>query len=61
MSGLSGPETKGRRATLVPLGMGHYYETYEKRDGTWLFTSRRLKYLFTERSPGTIFPPKGPS
>jgi SnoaL-like domain len=43
------------------LGMGHYYETYEKRDGTWLFTSRRLKYLFTQRSPGAIFPPKAPS
>jgi hypothetical protein len=41
--------------------MGHYYETYEKRDGTWLFTSRRLKYLFTQRSPGAIFPPKAPS
>jgi hypothetical protein len=43
------------------LGMGHYYETYEKRNGTWLFTSRRLKYLFTQRSPGAIFPPEAPS
>ena len=24
-------------------GLGFYHETYEKRDGTWLFTSRRLK------------------
>lgn len=36
---------------------GHYYETYEKRDGHWLFTSRRLKYYHTWRSPGAIFPP----
>lgn len=36
---------------------GHYFETYEKRDGRWLFTSRRLKYYHTWRSPGAIFPP----
>ncbi|HEX7856852.1 MAG TPA: nuclear transport factor 2 family protein [Sphingobium sp.] len=36
---------------------GHYYETYEKRNGHWLFTSRRLKYYHTWRSPGAIFPP----
>lgn len=36
---------------------GHYHETYEKRDGRWLFTSRRLKYYHTRRSPGAIFPP----
>lgn len=36
---------------------GHYHETYEKRDGQWLFTSRRLKYYHTRRSPGAIFPP----
>lgn len=24
-------------------GFGFYHETYEKRDGTWLFTSRQLK------------------
>jgi hypothetical protein len=23
---------------------GQYFETYEKGDGRWLFTSRRLKY-----------------
>ncbi|MDO6414545.1 nuclear transport factor 2 family protein [Sphingomonas sp. BIUV-7] len=39
------------------LAFGHYYETYERRDGTWLFTSRRLRYLHTVRSPGAIFPP----
>ena len=39
------------------LGFGHYYETYEKRHGAWLFTSRRLKYIHTITSPGGIFPP----
>jgi hypothetical protein len=42
------------------LGMGHYFETYERRNGAWLFTSRRLKYLFTQRSVGAIFPPPAP-
>lgn len=37
---------------------GHYFESYEKRDGRWLFTSRRLDYYHTCRSPGAIFPPK---
>lgn len=37
---------------------GHYFETYEKRDGRWLFTSRRLDYYHTRRSPGAVFPPK---
>jgi hypothetical protein len=37
---------------------GHYFETYEKRDAGWRFTSRRLKYYHTRRSPGAIFPPK---
>lgn len=39
-------------------GYGHYFETYEKRDGVWLFTSRSLKYTHTRSSPGAIFPPK---
>ncbi len=26
-------------------GFGFYHETYEKRDGQWLFTSRRLKRI----------------
>jgi len=43
------------------LGVGHYFETYRKLDGNWLFTSRRLKYLFTKRSPGAIFPPPAPT
>jgi hypothetical protein len=37
---------------------GHYFESYEKREGRWLFTSRALKYYFTRKSPGAIFPPK---
>jgi hypothetical protein len=37
---------------------GHYHESCEVRDGHWLFTSRRLQYFFTRRSPGAIFPPK---
>jgi hypothetical protein len=38
------------------LAFGHYFETYEKRDGKWVFTSRRLKYLHTRGSPGYVFP-----
>ena len=37
---------------------GHYFETYAKRDGRWVFTSRSLKYYHTRKSPGAIFPPK---
>ncbi len=37
---------------------GHYFETCEKRDGRWLYTSRALKYYYTRRSPGAVFPPK---
>jgi hypothetical protein len=37
---------------------GHYFESYEKRDGRWLFTWRKLTYYFTRKSPGAIFPPK---
>jgi hypothetical protein len=41
------------------VAFGHYFETYEKRDDRWLFTSRHLKYLFTKMSPGAVFPPPG--
>jgi SnoaL-like domain len=37
---------------------GHYFETYEQRDGVWLFTSRELKYYHTMSSAGADFPPK---
>lgn len=40
------------------LAFGHYFETYEKRAGEWLFTSRLLKYLHTASSPGADFPPR---
>lgn len=37
---------------------GHYFESYERRGDRWLFTSRSLKYYFTRKSLGAIFPPK---
>ena len=37
---------------------GHYFETYEKRCGTWLFTRRLLTYYHTRKSPGAVFPPQ---
>lgn len=37
---------------------GHYHEIYEKRDGRWVFTWRKLTYYHTRKSPGAIFPPK---
>lgn len=40
------------------VAFGHYFETYQKRDGRWLFTSRRLKYFHTMSSPGADFPPR---
>ena len=40
------------------VAFGHYFETYERRDGRWLFTSRRLKYYHSMSSPGAEFPPK---
>ncbi|WP_162527116.1 nuclear transport factor 2 family protein [Sphingomonas solaris] len=42
------------------VGFGHYFETYEKREGRWVFTSRRLTYIHTRQSPGAIFPPPPP-
>jgi hypothetical protein len=33
-------------------GWGHYHDTYGKRDGQWLFTSRRLTRVRVEWSPG---------
>jgi hypothetical protein len=40
------------------LAFGHYFETYERRGGAWLFTSREVKYYHTLSSPGATFPPK---
>jgi hypothetical protein len=33
-------------------GFGFYYETYEKRDGQWVFTTRQLKRQKVLSSPG---------
>lgn len=36
-------------------GYGFYHETYAKRDGRWVFTSRRLKRTMVHSSPGAAF------
>lgn len=36
---------------LITHGFGFYHETYEKRDGKWLFTSRRLKRTLVREGP----------
>ena len=44
------------------IGYGYYYESYEKRDGRWLFTSRRFHRYVGVGSEGVDFPrdpPKG--
>jgi hypothetical protein len=33
-------------------GFGFYHETYAKRDGAWLFTSRQLKRTYVQTTPG---------
>lgn len=55
MEGLSIWQQRGEEHWFQAFG--HYHETYEKRDGRWLFTSRRLEYYHTWSSPGAIFPP----
>jgi hypothetical protein len=35
-------------------GFGFYHETYEKRGGKWLFTSRRLKRTHVRTSAGAM-------
>ena len=42
------------------IGYGYYYETYEKRDGRWLFTSRRWHNYFGTGSDGVTFPREAP-
>tara|TARA_R110001592_G_scaffold260403_1_gene524909 strand:- start:3331 stop:3801 length:471 start_codon:yes stop_codon:yes gene_type:complete len=56
MTGLSVWKQDGKKHWF--RAFGHYFETYEKRADKWLFTSRRLDYYHTSRSPGAIFPPK---
>jgi len=38
---------------LLIHGFGFYHETYESRDGTWLFTSRQLKRTLVRECPET--------
>ena len=60
----SNPEAKDGRDPLASLPKvdyilithGHYEETYEKRDGRWVFTSRGEKFFFTKRSAGSELP-----
>lgn len=40
------------------MAFGHYLETYEQRSGTWLFTSREVRYHHTMKSSGADFPPR---
>jgi hypothetical protein len=58
MTGISLWDQNGQEHWFIATG--HYYETYGKRDGQWLFTSRRLEYVLTKTSPGGIFPPPAP-
>lgn len=37
-------------------GYGFYDETYEKRDGRWVYVWRRLRRLTVDRSPGGVLP-----
>lgn len=41
-------------------GYGFYHETYEKRNGQWVFTTRQLKRICVKMSPGAVFGPKRP-
>ncbi len=56
MKGMSFWQQQGEKHWFQAFG--HYFETYGKRDGCWVFTSRAVKYYHTRRSPGAIFPPK---
>jgi len=42
------------------IGHGYYHETYEKRDGEWLFTERRWHRHFGTGSAGVVFPLESP-
>ena len=51
----------GDQATWTHV-YGYYYETYEKREGGWMFTTRRWHKYFRNSSDGVHFPkatPKG--
>lgn len=38
------------------INYGYYYETYEKRDDQWVFTTRRWHRYFGTGSDGVLFP-----
>ena len=38
------------------ISYGYYHETYEKRAGRWLFTTRQWRRYFGTGSDGVIFP-----
>ena len=40
---------------LLIHGFGFYHETYEKRGGKWLFTSRKLKRTLVREMPEAAF------
>ena len=46
--------TKGRAEWQITYG--NYYETYEKRDGRWVFTTRRWHRYLATGAKGVIFP-----
>lgn len=39
-------------------GFGFYHERYERRDGRWLFTWRRIQRVLMRASPGAVHPAK---
>ena len=39
---------------------GYYYVTYEKREGRWMFTTRRWHRYFGNSSDGVNFPKDAP-
>ena len=42
------------------ISYGYYYETYEKRDGRWLFTTRRWHRYVGLSGDGVTFPSRPP-
>jgi SnoaL-like domain len=58
MSG-GGISTSGDRATWSH-DYGYYYESYEKRDGRWMFTTRRWHHYFGHGSEGARLPKQPP-
>src|SRR4029077_1288030 len=51
---------KGDEHDIWSHGYGYYYETYEKRDGRWVFTTRRFHRYIGVGSEGVDFPKEQP-